>query len=125
MAADDSKTSKSDFMMSVLINFTMVGASSGFFKHNARTLVFSFESSIWHCSTMPTLYTSTIAREVKMRLLIISLASSLARKVRLRIKIQVATEGHCRPSLTSTSLEWIHRTAHAQKSNNYCVRRNY
>ena len=33
------------------------------------------------------------------------LASSLARKASLRIKIWVATEGHCRPSLT-TMLEW-------------------
>ena len=57
---------------------------------------------------MPTLYTSTIAREVKMRLLMMSsvLASSLARKVSLWIKIWVATEGHCSPSLT-TLLEWF------------------
>ena len=83
MAADDSKTSKTDFMMSVFIDFTMAGASSGFFKYNARTLVFSSDSS--SCCTLPTLYTSMIASEVKMPLLIISsiLASSLAKKVSL------------------------------------------
>ena len=65
MAADDSKTLKSDFMMSVF-DFTVAGASSGFIKHSARTLVFSSDYSIWHCCTMPTLYASAIAREVKM-----------------------------------------------------------
>ena len=52
MAADDSKTSKMDFMMSVFIDFTMAGTSSGFFKHNARTSVFSSDSSSWHCCTI-------------------------------------------------------------------------
>ena len=42
-------------------------------------------TSIWHCCTLPTLYTSMIAREVKMRLLMMSsvLASNFARKVSL------------------------------------------
>ena len=100
------------------------GTSSGFIKHSARTLVFSSDSSIWHCCTMPTLYTSTIAREVKMRLLMKSsvLASSLARKVSLQIKMQVAAEGYCSPSLT-TLLEWwfgkwriLHPISHWKRS---------
>ena len=68
--------------------------------------MFRSASSIWDC-TMPILYTSTIAREVKMQLLIMSsvFASSLVRNVSLWIKMRVATEGHCSLSLT-TSLEW-------------------
>ena len=104
MAADLSSTSKSDY---------------DFFSHrfhNTRCIcrvleaqskdinfVLTSASSILHCCKIPTLYTSTIAREVKIRPLIMSsvLESNLAKKVSLRIKIRVDTEGHCSPSLTT------------------------
>ena len=103
VAADLSSTSKSDRMISFLIDFTILGASVGFWRHRARTLVLTSASSILHCCTIPTLYTSTIAREVKIRSLILSsvLESNLAKKVSLQIKIRVETEGHCSPSLTT------------------------
>ena len=67
MATDLSSTSKSDCMISFLIDFTILGASVGFWRHRARTFVLTSASSILHCCTIPTLYTSTIAREVKIR----------------------------------------------------------
>ena len=49
----------------------------------------SSDCSIWHCCTIPTLYTSMIAREVKMQLPMMSsvLASNFVRRVSLWIKM--------------------------------------
>ena len=107
MAVDDRRASKSDFKISCFIDFTIAGTSVGFFRHWARTFVLTSASNILHCCTSPTLYTLRIARELKIRLLILSSVqeSSLARNVSLRIRIRVDTDGHCSPSLT-TVLEW-------------------